>query len=191
MNKPSVISDNNEILTLLRHAFNRCELLPAKYKKKIISIYFRYLLRDGSFKKLNQLKMTINNLSKNQPKRALTPKPMVDAVKANANSEKGLPAIEAIGRVDMLFHMNDVAMVKAALSIFSRLMDAMDPESIQRTVKKNAFSSTVKFDASVYKAYVNKYQRLKLYSGKGRLASDFRRQFKQCLKEELIKASEI
>lgn len=186
-----MISDTDQILSLLRHAFNKSELLPAKYKKKLISIYFRYLLRDGSFEKLNQLKMTINNLLKNQHKHALARKPGVDAVKESAHSAKGLPAIEAIGRVDMLFHMNDVAMVKAALSVFTRLMDAMDPESIQRTVKKKAFSSAVKFDASVYEAYVNKYQRLKLYSRKGRLASDFRRQFKRCLKEELIKAGEI
>jgi len=207
MNNFNLISNNNETILLLRHAFNQCSSMPAEYKKNILRIYLQYLLREGAFEKLNLFKIAVN-IQKSKQKinsriRAgnsnkddvILPKKLLSIdnslSKKRVSPETGLPAIEAIGRVDMLFNLNDVAMDKAVASIIAKLLEAMDPVLIQKNVKKNTFSSSAKYNVSVYKAYVAKYKRLKLYNDKGRLVVDFRTRFKQCLKNELIKAGEI
>jgi len=191
MSTPAVFSDkqktiNENTISLLRHAFNRSACMPVYYQKKILDIYLQYLLRDWPFEKVEQFIKYTRCLSNKLAKSAL-----VCDIPVDASPRSKIPAIEAIGRVDMLFHLNDLAMENAALSIFNRLIDAMNPQIIKSTVRKKTFSSTAKYEASVYKAYEEKYKRLKLYSDKGRLAGDFRARFKEHLKEQLLKAGEI
>lgn len=203
-----VRNDNADIILLLRHAFYKSAHMPASFKKIIISIYLQYLLKDWPVEKVNRFTVFINYLSKRKKKPPIflgsptrvsgnsnfdevNTQRFVKNANSTAKKSNKIPAIEAISRVDMLFHLNDLAMQKAVLSIFNRLLNAMDPEIIKTTVKKKTFSSAIKYQASVYDAYVNKYQRLKIYGDKGKLAIDFRLRFKKYLKEELSKAGEI
>jgi len=182
------VNDFQYIYNFLKIAFNKSAKLPRCYKKEIINICLQYLLKDFSFEKKERIILFIKNNS-NKIKPTLCPTIFNSSSCVDINKQPS--AIEAISRVDMLFDLNDRAMQVAAMSVFNRLLEALDPVVIKKTVRKKLFSSSVKYEAAVYNAYVDKYQRVKRYNDTGKLAGDFHMRFKECLKEELSRAGEI
>jgi len=149
--------------------------------------------------KINQFIEYSKPLSNNATELLLNAERSIGSGKASHEPVLPLPAsiastssaLKAVSRVDRLFHLTDLATEKAALRVFDRLMHALAPESIKKTLGKTEFTSVTQYEASLYRAYKEKYQRIKRYSDSKKLVSDLRVCFKQSLKDELSKAGEI
>ncbi len=189
-----------ELLTSLWFAYQKCVGMPREKQKEFMQFYLSLLLSDWSSEQISQLvnfvkdrsdreEITVfksnsgndNKIRKDNGRKRKIPE---------TNSGSILSGVNDLSRFDELYEINDRAMDKAVKKSFSRILNALAPETVKSGIgikEKLSFSCR----SSVYAAYKDKYQRLKLYYEKGRLLRDYRASFKKYLNEELTSAGEI
>lgn len=190
-----------ELLTALWIAYQKCARMPREKQKESIQFYLSLLLSDWSSEQIIQLVNFVKDRSakdeipifkSNAGKNSEISKENIVRKKKilENNSDSTLPIVNVMNRFEELSEINDRAMDKAVKKSFARILNAMAPETIKSGISiKEKLSFSCK--STVYAAYKDKYQRLKLYYEKGRLLRDYRASFKKYLNEELTNAGEI
>lgn len=154
-----------DLIRSLNTAFQTSKVMPRTEQKEFIGQYLCFLLKNQTNDQVLQF---------------------ITQVRQQLNSSRVSSVSEELELIDKLFKRHDRAVENAALKAFDRFLQAMDPELINTCVDKKVQASSMNYKNAVFEAYNEKFQRLKLYNDKGRLAKEFRLSFLANFKQEFL-----
>jgi hypothetical protein len=79
---------------------------------------------------------------------------------------------------------HDGALEHAARESFDRVLGALDPAEIMKSVPKKTLSTDSMYKAALFDAIKEKHEHLQMYHGKGRLVRDYKSAYKKYVQEE-------
>jgi len=96
----------------------------------------------------------------------------------------GLPLSALLERAARDLQAHDHALEHAARESFERVLNALSPEILKKSVPKKALSTEATYKAALFDAMVEKFNQLEMYHNKGRLVRDYKAAYKKYVQED-------